>query len=65
MTLSVQQRASLRRQGITVLIEYGNSSVKCMTANGERLYTQYDLQQISKPGFADRFTAWVGRNKSA
>ena len=38
MTLSITQRARLHHQGITVLIEYGNQNVKCMTRDGERYY---------------------------
>ncbi|MFJ5538572.1 hypothetical protein [Vreelandella titanicae] len=61
MTLSIKQRAQLRAKGILVRIEYGNGSVKCSTANGDRYYTASDLAQIAKPGFFDRFTAWMNQ----
>ena len=60
MTLSVKQRAQLRAKGIVVRIEYGNGSVKCSTPEGERYYTAGDLKAMAKPGFMDRFTAWIG-----
>lgn len=60
MTLSIKQRAQLRAKGIVVRIEYGNGSVKCSTPQGERYYTTGDLAQMAKPGFMDRFTAWIG-----
>ncbi|MDW0360848.1 hypothetical protein Q8G38_16160 [Halomonas venusta] len=58
MTLSIQQRAQLRAKGVIVRIEYGN--VKCSTPDGVRYYTASDLVQMAKPGFMDRFTAWIG-----
>ncbi|WP_417861902.1 hypothetical protein [Vreelandella venusta] len=60
MTLSIKQRAQLRAKGIVVRIEYGNGNVKCSTPSGERYYTASDLVQMAKPGFMDRFTAWIG-----
>ena len=60
MTLSVKQRAQLRAKGIVVRIEYGNGNVKCQTAQGVRYYTANDLKAMAKPGFMDRFTAWIG-----
>lgn len=60
MTLSIKQRAQLRAKGIWVRIEYGNGSVKCSTPEGERYYTAGELKQLAKPGFMDRFTAWIG-----
>lgn len=60
MSLSITQRAQLKKRGIIVRIEYGNGNVKCSTAQGDRLYTTHDLAQMAKPGFMDRFTAWMG-----
>jgi hypothetical protein len=60
MTLSIKQRAQLRAKGVIVRIEYANGSVKCSTAQGERYYAASDLVQLAKPGFMDRFTAWIG-----
>ncbi|UQI42726.1 hypothetical protein [Vreelandella venusta] len=60
MTLSIKQRAQLRAKGIVVLIERTNGNVKCMTSAGVRYYTASDLVQMAKPGFMDRFTAWIG-----
>lgn len=60
MTLSIKQRAQLRAKGIVVRIEYGNGNVKCSTPEGERYYTASDLKAMAKPGFMDRFTAWIG-----
>jgi hypothetical protein len=60
MSLSVKQRAQLRAKGIVVRIEYGNGNVKCSTPEGERYYTANDLKAMAKPGFMDRFTAWIG-----
>lgn len=65
MTLSLQQRTQLRRQGITVLIERNDGLCKC-AVNGEvKRYLADDLVQIAKPGFCDRLTAWIGRRVSA
>lgn len=61
MTLTTQQRATLAKRGITVLIEYANRTVKCQTAQGVRYYATQDLQEMAKPSFGDRFTAWIGR----
>lgn len=61
MTLSITQRAQLRAKGTLVRIEYGNGSVKCSTAQGDRYYTTSDLVQMAKPGFFDRFTAWMNQ----
>jgi len=63
MTLSIKQRAQLRAKGIVVRIEYGNGngSVKCSTPEGERYYTAGELKQLAKPGFMDRFTAWMNQ----
>lgn len=60
MTLSIKQRAQLRAKGVIVRIEYANGSVKCSTPQGERYYTAGELKQLAKPGFMDRFTAWIG-----
>ena len=60
MTLSIKQRAQLRTKGIIVRIEYASGSVKCSTPEGERYFTSSDLQQLAKPGFFDRFTAFMG-----
>ncbi len=60
MTLSIKQRAQLRAKQIIVRIEYCNGSVKCSTPEGERYYTAGELKQLAKPGFMDRFTAWIG-----
>ncbi|WP_438455340.1 hypothetical protein [Vreelandella venusta] len=60
MSLSIKQRAQLRAKGIVVRIEYGNGNVKCSTPDGVRYYTASDLVQMAKPGFMDRFTAWIG-----
>ncbi|WP_252108963.1 MULTISPECIES: hypothetical protein [unclassified Halomonas] len=65
MTLSLQQRTSLKRQGITVLIERGDGLCTCMTRSGRRKYCIEDLVELAKPGFCDRFTAWIGRRVSA
>ena len=65
MTLSIKQRAQLRAKGIVVRIEYGNGSVKCSTPEGERYYTAGELKQIAKPGFMDRFTAFMGVRHAA
>lgn len=61
MTLSIKQRAQLRAKGILVRIEYGNGNVKCSTPDGERYFTAGDLAQLAKPGFMDRFTAWMNQ----
>lgn len=61
MTLSITQRAQLRAKGILVRIEYGNGSVKCSTAQGDRYYTTSDPVQMAKPGLFDRFTAWMNQ----
>ena len=61
MTLSIKQRAQLRAKGIVVRIEYGNGSVKCSTPDGIRYYTAIDLVQMAKPGFMDRFTAFLSK----
>ena len=60
MTLSIKQRAQLRAKGVIVRIEYANGSVKCSTPEGGRYYTAGELKQLAKPGFMDRFTAWIG-----
>ena len=62
--LTKAQEKRLARQGIEPLIYFSNGNVRCGTANGLRTYTLEDLQQISKPGFGDRLTAWIGKNKS-
>ena len=61
MTLSIKQRAQLRAKQIIVRIEYANGNVKCSTPQGERYYTASDLVQLAKPGFFDRFTAWMNQ----
>lgn len=61
MSLSIQQRAQLRAKQIIVRIEYNNGSVKCSTPEGERYYTASDLVQLAKPGFMDRFTAFLNK----
>lgn len=61
MTLSIQQRAQLRAKQIIVRIEYANGNVKCSTPSGERYYTASDLVQLAKPGFMDRFTAFLNK----
>lgn len=65
MTLSITQRAQLRAKGILARIEYGNGSVKCSTAQGDRYYTTSDLVQMAKPGFMDRLTAFMGVRHAA
>ncbi|MCC4288490.1 hypothetical protein [Vreelandella aquamarina] len=65
MTLSIKQRAQLRAKGIVVRIEYGNGSVKCSTAQGDRYYTAGELKQLAKPGFFDRLTALMGVRHAA
>lgn len=65
MTLSVKQRAQLRAKGITVLIERNDGVCTC-NVEGERKKISIDeLQEMAKPGFCDRFTAWIGRRVSA
>lgn len=59
MSLSIQQRAQLRAKQIIVRIEYASGSVKCSTPEGDRYFTSSDLQQLAKPGFFDKFTAWI------
>ena len=61
MTLSIKQRAQLRTKQIIVRIEYANGNVKCSTPSGERYYTASDLAQLAKPGFMDRFTAFLSK----
>lgn len=60
MSLNYTQRAALRHKGIVVTIEYGDGTAKCLTCDGARIYTIEDLAAIAKPGFMDRFTAWLG-----
>ncbi len=60
MSLSYKQRAALRDKGIVATIEYANGTAKCLTLDGIRIYTMADLAAIAKPGFFDRFTAWIG-----
>lgn len=61
MSLTIQQRAQLRAKGVIVRIEYANGNVKCSTPSGTRYYTTSDLAQMAKPGFFDRFTAWMNQ----
>lgn len=60
MSLTIKQRAQLRTKQIIVRIEYASGTVKCSTPDGTRYYTASDLVQLAKPGFMDRFTAWIG-----
>jgi hypothetical protein len=60
MTFSKMQLKWLRDQGIEIIEPMASGSVKCSTPEGERYFTSSDLQQLAKPGFFDRFTAFMG-----
>lgn len=64
MNLSPKQRAQLRTQGITVLIERNDGVCTCMTREGRKRMSIDDLKEMAKPGFCDRLTAWIGRRAS-
>ncbi|RUR52724.1 hypothetical protein [Vreelandella populi] len=60
MTLTKYELTLLALRGIKPIDDLGNGTFRCMTSDGERYYTSHDLKQIAKPGFFDRFTAFMG-----
>lgn len=58
--LTYSQIAALKRRNIIVRIEFQNKTVLCWDRGHERYYTAGELKQLAKPGFMDRFTAWIG-----
>ncbi|WP_413616435.1 hypothetical protein MRB56_09210 [Halomonas cupida] len=58
--LSYQQRSVLRDRGVIVTIEFPDGTAKCRTKEGVKTYTRRDLQEMAKPRFMDRLTAWIG-----
>ncbi len=61
MTLTIQQRAILRRRGVLVLIERGDGVAKCLTASGVRYYETSDLARIAQPSIGERLIGFFGR----
>jgi hypothetical protein len=58
---SPDQLKWLRNQGIVPHEALDSGTVPCTTSRGERYYTASDLAQLAKPGFMDRFTAWMNQ----
>lgn len=61
MNFSMMQLQCLRNQGIEIVQPLASGTVKCSTSSGTRYYTASDLVQMAKPGFFDRFTAWMNQ----
>ncbi|MAY71042.1 hypothetical protein [Halomonas sp. MMSF_3323] len=59
-TLTYAQRSTLASRGVIVTIEYSDGTVRCRTKEGMKTYTKRDLQEMAKPRFMDRLTAWIG-----
>ncbi len=61
MTLTIQQRAILRRRGVLVLIERGDGVAKCLTSAGVRYYETSDLAKVAQPSIGERLMGLIGR----
>ncbi|UTD55929.1 hypothetical protein [Halomonas sp. MS1] len=65
MNFTAYQLTLLALRGIKPAHDLYNGTIQCSTPDGVRYYTASDLVQLAKPGFMDRFTAWIGKGVSA
>lgn len=61
MNFTAYQLTLLALRGIKPVRDLHNGTIQCSTPQGERYYTAGELKQLAKPGFMDRFTAWMNQ----